>query len=234
MFRSFPGRILAVILLLIMGFLAGVAWKSKDSTSQETALIAEKGPVRATTPRGDLNPEELATINLFNQAAPSVCFITTTSLREDFWSRNVMEIPRGTGSGFVWDRKGHIVTNFHVIEGADRATVTLSDRSTWEAELVGAAPEKDLAVLRIKASAEKLPPIPIGASDDLRVGQSVYAIGTRSGWTKPLLQALSARWAGKLNPPTAFLSGMSSRRMPLSIQATPEDRCSTPADASSA
>ncbi|MBK6947788.1 MAG: trypsin-like peptidase domain-containing protein [Haliscomenobacter sp.] len=186
MFRSFPGRILAVILLLIMGFIAGVAWKSKDTTSQETALIAEKGPVRATTPRGDLNPEELATINLFNQAAPSVCFITTTSLREDFWSRNVMEIPRGTGSGFVWDRKGHIVTNFHVIEGADRATVTLSDRSTWEAELVGAAPEKDLAVLRIKASADKLPPIPIGASDDLQVGQSVYAIGNPFGLDQTL------------------------------------------------
>ncbi len=186
MFRAFSGRILAVTALLIMGFIAGVAWKSKDTASQETALIAEKGPVRATTPRGDLKPEEQATIDLFNQAAPSVCFITTTSLREDFWSRNVMEIPRGTGSGFVWDRKGHIVTNFHVIEGADRATVTLSDRSTWEAELVGAAPEKDLAVLRIKASAEKLPPIPIGVSDDLRVGQSVYAIGNPFGLDQTL------------------------------------------------
>lgn len=186
MSRTFTGRLILMLMLLIIGFFIGVSWKAKDSSGEEQALVAEKGPERAVTPGRSLTPQEEATISLFEQAAPSVCFITTTSLQQDFWTRNVMEIPRGTGSGFVWDRNGHIVTNYHVIEGADRAQVTLSDRSTLDAELVGAAPEKDLAVLRIKAPAGKLRPIPIGTSDDLRVGQSVYAIGNPFGLDQTL------------------------------------------------
>ena len=184
MFRSLSSKIVLPLLLIALGFLAGVAWKAKDST--EAALIAEKGPERTPAPKGDLNPSEQATIHLFEEAAPSVCFITTSSFREDFWSRNVLEIPRGSGSGFIWDRKGHIVTNYHVIEGADRATVTLADRSALEAELVGTAPEKDLAVLRIKVAPDQLSPIPIGSSEDLRVGQAVYAIGNPFGLDQTL------------------------------------------------
>lgn len=186
MFRSLSLKFILPLLLIALGFLAGVAWKAKDSSGAEAALIAERGPERTPTPRGDLNPSEQATIQLFEDAAPSVCFITTSSFREDFWSRNVLEIPRGSGSGFIWDRKGHIVTNYHVIEGADRATVTLADRSALEAELVGAAPEKDLAVLRIKVAPDKLAPIPIGSSEDLRVGQAVYAIGNPFGLDQTL------------------------------------------------
>lgn len=185
MFRTFSGRLILVLGLLNLGFWGGVAWKSNTS-KKEAALISEKGPERTPMPRGDLNPSETATIQLFEEAAPSVCFITTTSLREDFWTRNVLEIPRGSGSGFVWDRNGHIVTNYHVIEGADKATVTLADRSAWEAELIGAAPEKDLAILKIKIASNKLQPIPIGSSDDLRVGQSVYAIGNPFGLDQTL------------------------------------------------
>jgi S1-C subfamily serine protease len=186
MFKSFTARLFVVLLLLMTGFIAGISWKSKEKSGEEQALAAEGGPEREVMPLRELTSQESATIKLFEGAAPSVCFITTSSLQQDFWTRNVMEIPRGTGSGFVWDRNGHIVTNYHVIQGADRAQVTLSDQSTLEAELVGIAPEKDLAVLRIKVAAERLRPIPIGTSDDLRVGQSVYAIGNPFGLDQTL------------------------------------------------
>jgi len=107
-------------------------------------------------------------------------------MRRDYWSRNVSEIPRGSGSGFVWDKKGHIITNYHVIQGADKATVTFADQTTYPATLVGAAPEKDLAVLLIDIDKSKLQPIPVGDSDHLRVGQSVFAIGNPFGLDQTL------------------------------------------------
>jgi S1-C subfamily serine protease len=130
--------------------------------------------------------EEIHTIRLFEAAAPSVCYITTSTLRRSFFSRDVTEIPSGSGSGFVWDRQGHIITNFHVIKGTSRATVTLGDGSAYEAVLVGKAPEKDLAVLKIDAPAGALTQIPLGRSEDLRVGQSVYAIGNPFGLDRTL------------------------------------------------
>ncbi len=189
-------RFLLWILLLGVGFFAGVAWKSKDDAkkAEETTATAtqvankqeENAANRATTAGTALNPSEIATIQLFEQAAPSVCFITTSNVRRDYWTRDISEIPRGTGSGFVWDRNGHIITNYHVIQGADRATVTLADRTTWQATLVGIAPEKDLAVLKIEVPKNKLTPIPLGTSDDLRVGQNVYAIGNPFGLDQTL------------------------------------------------
>ncbi len=90
-------------------------------------------------------------------------------------------MPEGTGSGFIWDEGGHIVTNYHVIKGADGAHVTLADHTTYRASLVGAAPDKDLAVLHIDAPKDKLVPIRIGNSTDLQVGQMAYAIGNPFG-----------------------------------------------------
>ena len=181
-------------LLLGAGFFAGVSWKSNDTQPKNDSFkeISEEGTTKALrvneppTNDGDLMDSEKATIKLFEEAAPSVCFITTSNVRRDYWSRDLSEIPRGTGSGFVWDKKGHIVTNYHVIQGADRAQVTLSDGSSWQASLVGTAPEKDLAVLKIEASGSKLRPIPIGQSERLRVGQSVYAIGNPFGLDQTL------------------------------------------------
>lgn len=97
-----------------------------------------------------------------------------------------MEIPSGTGSGFIWDKEGHIITNFHVIQNASKIQVTLSDRSVWDAEVVGHEANKDLAVLRIKADQNKLKPIPVGQSSNLKVGQSVYAIGNPFGLDQTL------------------------------------------------
>lgn len=133
------------------------------------------------TPRGELGPAEQSTVELFRTASPSVVYITKLAVRADPFRRNLLEIPEGTGSGFVWDRQGHIVTNHHVIEGAGGARVTLADGSTWPAELVGSVAAKDLAVLRIQAPTEQLTPLPIGTSHDLAVGQHVFAIGNPFG-----------------------------------------------------
>lgn len=133
-----------------------------------------------------LNAAEQATIDLFEEAAPSVVYITSVSVRRDFFGRNAMEVPAGTGSGFMWDRSGHIVTNYHVIQNADRAVVTLADQSVFAATLVGAAPEKDLAVLKIDAPPKVQVPLPVGDSANLRVGQSVYAIGNPFGYDQTL------------------------------------------------
>ena len=141
---------------------------------------------RAATPRGDLTAGEEATINIFREASPSVVYITSTELGRDFFGLNVFEIPRGSGSGFVYDRQGHIVTNYHVIEGASRCTVTLADQTDWDAKLVGYEPDKDVAVLKIDAPAEQLTPIVMGTSADLQVGQKVLAIGNPFGFDRTL------------------------------------------------
>jgi S1-C subfamily serine protease len=142
--------------------------------------------MRAVTPRGPLAADELANIELFKKASPSVVHITSLAAQRDMFSMNVQQVPRGTGTGFVWDDKGHIVTNFHVIQGANGAQVTLADQSTYNAKMVGAFPDRDLAVLRIEAPKEKLPPLAVGSSRDLMVGQRVYAIGNPFGLDQSL------------------------------------------------
>ena len=141
---------------------------------------------RAVTPRGALAADEQANVELFSKASPSVVHITSLSAQRDLFSMNVQQVPRGTGTGFIWDDSGHIVTNFHVIQGANGAKVTLADQSSFDASLVGAFPDRDLAVLRIQAPKDKLPPIAIGASRDLVVGQRVYAIGNPFGLDQSL------------------------------------------------
>jgi S1-C subfamily serine protease len=139
---------------------------------------------REVSPRGPLLAEEQATIDLFEGARPSVVFITTQARVVDRWTRNTFEVPRGNGSGFIWDDRGHVVTNHHVIAGASGAGVRLSDGRDVAASLVGVSPAHDLAVLRIDVPN---PPsaLPLGTSADLRVGQMTYAIGNPFGldWT---------------------------------------------------
>jgi S1-C subfamily serine protease len=141
---------------------------------------------RAVAPRGPLSADEQANIDLFRRSSPSVVHITTLATQRDLFSINVMQVPRGTGTGFVWDDSGHIVTNFHVIQGGTAAKVTLADQSTFDAKLVGAFPDRDLAVLKIDAPKGKLPPIAIGSSRELIVGQHVYAIGNPFGLDQTL------------------------------------------------
>jgi S1-C subfamily serine protease len=141
---------------------------------------------RAVAPRGPLAADELAHIELFKRASPSVVHITSLGVQRDLFSMNVQQVPRGTGTGFVWDNAGHVVTNFHVIQGANGARVTLADQTTFDAKLVGAFPDRDLAVLLIEAPKDKLPPIAVGSSRDLLVGQRVHAIGNPFGLDQTL------------------------------------------------
>ena len=131
--------------------------------------------------RREIAEEEIATIALFKASAPSVVHITTHKVQRDFFSFDLQKIPRGSGTGFVWDKQGHIVTNFHVIKDADIAYVAFGDQDHSTAVLVGAAPEKDLAVLKIEADADKLRPLPRGTSSDLEVGLKALAIGNPFG-----------------------------------------------------
>ena len=151
-------------------------------------LLDPDAEARVVTPRGDLAADEISTIEIFESAAPSVVHITTTSIRPQrgFFTVRQVEVPEGTGTGFVWDDAGHVVTNYHVIRTADSAQVMLSDGSVYEAQLVGAAPDSDLAVVRIEAPPGRLKPIPVGTSADLKVGQKVFAIGNPFGLDQTL------------------------------------------------
>ena len=133
------------------------------------------------TAKQSLRAEELNTIAVFEKAAKSVVYITNTAVRRDIWSLNTFEVPQGSGSGFIWNAKGHIVTNYHVVYGADSIQVVLDDQSTHNARIIGVDPDHDLAVLQITPPKEKLQPLAIGRSKNLRVGQHVLAIGNPFG-----------------------------------------------------
>jgi S1-C subfamily serine protease len=119
-----------------------------------------------------------------------VVFITTRQRVRDFWTRDVFSVPKGTGSGLVWDDLGHLVTNNHVIEGASEASVRLNDGRSYSAVLIGASPAHDLAVLRISVAFDRPPPVPVGTSADLKVGQKVFAIGNPFGLDYTLTSGL--------------------------------------------
>ncbi|MEZ4912164.1 MAG: trypsin-like peptidase domain-containing protein [Saprospiraceae bacterium] len=182
-----------VVLLAItlgIGFYAGKKSDVVDTPTQEVSenTITTKSVhgTREVTPVAVITDTEQATIDLFEKSAPSVCFITTLQERQDLWNRNITEIPSGTGSGFIWDLDGHIITNFHVINGGSKFKVALSDGVAYDAKVVGVEPNKDLAVLKINIDGSKLRPIPVGESSKLKVGQSVFAIGNPFGLDQTL------------------------------------------------
>ena len=159
---------------------------AKQSWLGSASLNDPRAVPRSIAARGELSTGEKSTIALFREASPSVVHITAIAVQRDLFTLNLYQIPEGTGSGFIWDNSGNIITNFHVIQNADAAQVTLADQSTWKARRVGVAPDKDLAVLRIDAPANKLRAIPVGTSKDLQVGQSVFAIGNPFGLDQSL------------------------------------------------
>jgi S1-C subfamily serine protease len=175
-----------VYLGAVVGLLVLSVVLLKDTGVRSASLNDPRAAPRAVTARGELLSDERSTINLFRQASPAVVNITAIGVERDLFTLNLYQIPQGTGSGFVWDTNGDIITNFHVIQNADAAQVTLADQSNWKARVVGVAPDKDIAVLRIDAPASRLRPIPIGTSKDLQVGQSVYAIGNPFGLDQTL------------------------------------------------
>jgi S1-C subfamily serine protease len=177
----------------LLGAVAAVAWLSGDRTYD---LAAQERPpagaprVTATTPEGvaeplpllssdqEFTPEERINISVYEHANRSVVHITTRTVVQELF----FETPReGSGSGSILDQNGHVLTNYHVVEGARNIRVTLFDGSDYEAGLVGQDPVNDIAVLRIDAPAELLKPISLGESSQLRVGQRVFAIGNPFG-----------------------------------------------------
>jgi len=142
---------------------------------------------RQVTPRGPLNEAERTMANLFDAAAPSVAYITTESeYRRGFFGEQV-GVAQGAGSGFIWDNKGHVVTNNHVIASASRVFVQLdAGKEPIAAKFVGSAPEYDLAVVKLENIPTGIRQIPLGTSSDLRVGQSVIAIGNPFGLNRTL------------------------------------------------
>src|SRR6267142_6380541 len=171
--RWFLGLLTVVI---VGGFLA---WQAPRWAGQPA--LDEAAQPRPIAARGDLAADEKATIELFERSKGSVVDVSSKTQVLDLFSRNIFTIPQGTGSGFVWDGRGHIVTNNHVIMNAAGARVRLNDGRDYTATLVGASPAHDLAVLRITVAHRRPPPLPIGVSADLKVGQKAFAIGNPFG-----------------------------------------------------
>ncbi|RFT15086.1 MAG: HtrA protease/chaperone protein [Candidatus Saccharicenans subterraneus] len=132
--------------------------------------------------QAQLTEDEKNTIEVVKKAQNSVVFITNIQLVRDFFSWTEEAVPRGSGSGFIWDDRGHIITNYHVIEDGDLFNVTLPNQEERQAKLVGKEPNKDIAVLKIEGSLKGLFPIRIGTSSNLQVGQKVIAIGNPFGF----------------------------------------------------
>jgi len=166
---------------LILGLILFVLWWVSDREKWEHPKYDKTAEPRVVTARGDLAEDEKNTISVFQEISPSVVYITSIEVRRSLFSLNVYEIPQGTGSGFVWDKEGRIVTNYHVVGDANKVEVTLGDGTVYKGIMVGASPDKDVAVLQISAPADALKPIPLGDSDSLQVGQKVFAIGNPFG-----------------------------------------------------
>jgi len=167
------------LLIVGLGLLAAIAVPAREATPVSP---------RPVTPRGPLPAAEQQVVDLFEAAAPSVAYITSEVVQPTGWFE--AEVTQGAGSGFVWDGAGHVVTNNHVVEGARRLFVQLDVGRPIEATLVGRSPEYDLAVVKLAQVPRALKPIPLGRSSELRIGQTVYAIGNPFGLSRTLTRGL--------------------------------------------
>jgi len=192
---------------LLAGFVLGQRLDGRPELAAPVVEAASASPAVEEAPIPDeLSDDERRTIEIFRGASQSVVNIDSLARRRDFFSLDVFEVPRGSGSGFIWDERGHVVTNFHVIEGGTRFVVTLADQGPdepeWEAQVVGVAPDKDLAVLRIEAPAERLRSLPLGSSRDIVVGQRVLAIGNPFGLDQTLTTGVVSALGRELTSPS--------------------------------
>ncbi len=140
------------------------------------------------TASSSLEADERNNISVYERVSPGVVNINTTSFVEDFFFGAYPQ--QGSGSGSIIDTKGHILTNYHVIEGASRLDVTLADNTSYPATVVGADPDNDLAIIRIQAPPERLRVVPLGSSRNLKVGQKVLAIGNPFGLSQTLTSGI--------------------------------------------
>jgi S1-C subfamily serine protease len=172
-------RIIVILLLLVVG--AFIAQPYVDR------LLYSASTPRAVEPRGNLSELERSTIELFERVSPSVVQVVGIAASGLEAAQAAGEgVPAQTGTGFIWDKAGDIVTNNHVVEGTDELNVRLASGRVLRANVVGTAPNYDLAVIRVVSTRDLPPPIPIGTSNDLKVGQSVFAIGNPFGLDQSL------------------------------------------------
>ena len=174
---------LAVTFGCLLGYLLGHGTLLSLAPAAAARTELDPRPAAATPEDGtaELTADERRTVEIFRRASASVVHVANLALRPDLFSFDVLRIQQGTGSGFVWDGNGHVVTNFHVIDGGDSFRVRLADQSEYGATVVGYAANKDLAVLKVAAPPGKLVPLPLGSSQRLLVGQTVLAVGNPFG-----------------------------------------------------
>src|SRR6476661_7560307 len=175
-------RLLALGLALVLGaYWAGSRWGQRQPERVEAV------PVPAAFPEpksNDLVGDEALTVKIYSQAAPAVANIVTRTLEYDVFMEPVPV--EGAGSGFVIDPRGYILTNFHVVQGAQAISVTLGDRTHYDAKFIGADERNDIAMVKIDPKDRKLPALTMGDSDSLQVGQRVLAIGNPFGFQSTL------------------------------------------------
>lgn len=157
---------------------------SRHSADPSAVIKAETGPVNAGISDPSTVSDEQNNIEVYKTLAPGVAFINTTSYQQDFWG-NVQE-GKGNGSGSVIDPNGDVLTNYHVIEGAQKLSVSFGGDKTYPAKVIGGDPDTDLAVIRIENPPAGLTVVPLGDSDKLIVGQKVLAIGNPFGLDRTL------------------------------------------------
>jgi len=157
---------------------------SRHSADPSAVIKAESGPVNAGISDPATVSDEQNNIEVYKAVAPGVAFINTTSYQQDFWG-NVQE-GKGNGSGSVIDANGDVLTNYHVIEGAQKLSVSFGGDKTYPAKVIGGDPDTDLAVIRIENPPAGLTVVPLGDSDKLIVGQKVLAIGNPFGLDRTL------------------------------------------------
>ena len=182
--------LLGIMIGILAGFAVGVILSLSNENADSSAQVTPTPVVLPTfvPPAPELlsliEAEETVTAQIYEQVGPSVVHITSRAQVYDFWRGVVPQ--EGTGSGFVFDTQGHIVTNNHVIEGADEIEVVLADGTLLPAQVVGADAYYDVAVLQVEANRLTVPPIPLDTTGTLRVGQRVLAIGNPFGLDRTL------------------------------------------------
>jgi S1-C subfamily serine protease len=176
-----------LVLLLMVGSALGYWYWHERAAENAHPPVIEAKP-RPVTARGDLQPDEALAIDIYREASPSVVHVTNIAVHTDFFSLNQEKVAKGTGTGFVWNEDGIIVTNYHVVQEADTMRVILADknRTTYDTRVWVSYPDKDLAALWIKAPKEKLRPLRLGTSHDLQIGQKTFAIGNPFGLDQTL------------------------------------------------
>jgi len=177
--------LLAVIVLFLYTIQGPETGRSLTFSGARARLAADGNPTPALVPT---DTDENTNIAVYEKVGPGVVNISTVTLTRDFYYNVIPQA--GSGSGSIIDKKGYILTNAHVIEGARRITVTLADGSRWPAQAMGVNVGTDLAVIKIDAPKEKLTVVPLGRSDGLKVGQKVLAIGNPFGLEGTLTQGI--------------------------------------------